>query len=563
VVIGRRLPGRQPQEPKCDVHHAGKMGRTRSRVKLRRLVLRPGHLQMSIAATRAAAAAADRPAGKSAVWVALAVVAFVVGLHAADMSGLVAQWRTSFTYSQGFLVAALVPWLIWRERGAIGFEGRVPMPAVVLLLAGLEISWLLAHGAHIGLIGAALLPAIAWVALLGVLGPRSAGRLAFPLAWFWCAVSVWDVLGGFLQRVTAVVDRVLLAVLGIPALRDGTTISVPAGTFEIAAACSGLNFFVVAITIAALFGQVSRWSAGRRVAYIGIAALIAMVSNWVRVCLIIAIGQWTQMETALVREGHYSFGWWLFAAILGLFLYLTHRWDRSVPHPVPDFAEPAASNADIARRAAIILILLAAGPAWASWQDARIRSARAPTIELPAARDGWSGPEAAAPTVWTPTFVGATVRRTGAYHRADVTVVVDVTYYASQRPGAKLVGYPSNPDGPQGSTVLERHHRKLDPGPGGSAGIEEIIVRMGTGQRWRVWQWFQVGASVTAGPAGLKLLEGFRGLTGTAGSAALSLAVACPGDCRDDRDGGALADFGAAMQDSLVRVASGGGSGGQ
>jgi EpsI family protein len=516
---------------------------------------------MSIAAIRAAAA--DRPAGISAVWVALAVVAIVVGLHAADVSGLVAQWRTSYTYSQGYLVAALVPWLIWREREALGFERRVPVLAVVLLLVGLEMLWLLAHGAHIDLVSGALLPAIVWVALLGVLGPRSAGRLAFPLAWFWCAVSVWDVLGGFLQRVTAVVDRVLLAVLGIPALRDGTTISVPAGTFEVAAACSGLNFFVVAITIAALFGQISRWSAGRRVVYIGIAALIAMVSNWVRVCLIIAIGQWTQMQSPLVREGHYSFGWWLFAAILALFLYLTHRWDRSVPRPVPRFAEPAAATAAVARRAAIILVVLAAGPAWASWQDERIRSAPVPTIELPAAREGWSGPEAAAPTVWMPAFVGATVRRTGAYHRADVTVVVDVTYYASQRPGAKLIGYPSNPDGPQGSGVLERRHRKLDSGPGGRAGVEEIIVRMGTGQRWRVWQWFQVGASVTAGPAGLKLLEGLGGLVGTAGSAALSLAVACPNDCRDDRDGRELAAFAADMRDSLVRTASGAGPGGQ
>jgi EpsI family protein len=516
---------------------------------------------MSIAAIRAAAA--DRPVGISAVWVALAVVAIVVGLHAADVSGLVAQWRTSYTYSQGYLVAALVPWLIWREREALGFERRVPVLAVLLLLVGLEMLWLLAHGAHIDLVSAALLPAIVWVALMGVLGPRSAWRLAFPLAWFWCAVSVWDVLGGFLQKVTAVVDRVLLAVLAIPALRDGTTISVPAGTFEVAAACSGLNFLVVAITIAALFGQISRWSAGRRVVYIGIAALIAMVSNWVRVCLIIAIGQWTQMQTPLVREGHYSFGWWLFAAILALFLYLTHRWDRSAPRPVPRFAEPAASTAAVARRAAIILVVLAAGPAWASWQDERIRSAPVPTIELPAAREGWSGPEAAAPTVWMPAFVGATVRRTGAYHRADVTVVVDVTYYASQRPGAKLIGYPSNPDGPQGSTVLERRHRKFDSGPGGRAGIEEIIVRMATGQRWRVWQWFQVGSSVTAGPAGLKLLEGLGGLVGTAGSAALSLAVACPNDCRDDRDGGELAAFAADMRDSLVRTASGAGPGGQ
>jgi EpsI family protein len=514
---------------------------------------------MSILAIQAAA---DRHLRNRAAWFALAVLAAVAGLHASDVLRLVAQWRTSYTYSQGFLVAALIPWLIWRERAGLGFERRVPTLAVALLLAGLEVLWLLARGAHVDVVRAGLLPLITWTALWGLLGPRSARRLAFPLAWFWCAVPVWDVFGALLQRVTAIVDRVLLGVLGIPALLDGSTITVPAGTFEIASGCSGLNFFVVAITIAALVGQVRRWGPGRRAGYICAAALIAMASNWVRVCLIIAIGQWTQMQTALVREGHYMFGWWLFAAVLALFLYLTHRWDRTVPLPMSCFTEPAASNAAILQRAGIVLALLVAGPVWAGWQDARVRSAPIPAIELPAARHGWSGPEAAAPTAWRPAFVGATVRRAGAYRRADATAVVDLTYYAIQRPGAKLLGYPSNSDGPEGSIVLERRNRKLDSGPGGIGTVQEMIVEIGSGQRWQIWQWFQVGAVVTARPAGLKLREGLAGLVGTPGSAAVSIAVACAVDCRDDREGEVLARFAADMQDSLVRAAANDGSGG-
>jgi len=507
-------------------------------------------------------AVADRDIGSRAVWCALAVLAVVATLHASDVLALVAQWRNSYTYSHGFLVAAVLPWLVWREREGLGFERRVPVVAVAMLLAAVELFWLLARGAHVDVVRAALLPVVAWVALLGILGPRAAWRLAFPLAWFWCAVPIWDVFGGPLQHATAVVDRVLLGVIGIPALLDGSTITVPAGSFEVAAACSGLNFFMVAITIATLVGQVRRWGAARRATFVGIAALIAIVSNWVRVCLIIAIGQWTDMQSSLVREGHYMFGWWMFAAALVLFLYLTHRWDRSDPVPVPHFAAPAASGVAIARRAGIILALVAAGPAWAGWQDARARSAPRVAVELPGGRHGWSGPEAAAPSDWIPAFVGATIRRTGVYERNDVTAVVDITYYAVQGPGAKLVGYPSNSDGPARSTVLERHQRAVSSGPGRVATVEEIIVQLASGRRWRVWQWFQVGDYVTARPMGLKMREALAGIVGTSGSAAVSIAVECVDDCRDDRERAALAGFAADMQDSLFLAAAGGRSAG-
>jgi exosortase A len=523
--------------------------------KILGLLARPGVVQMRMPAIRAAAVRQD---ANHAAWAALAILALIVAFNAIDVVALAAQWRTSYTYSHGFLVAALIPWLIWRERGSLAFERRAPTLVALPVLVAVELLWLFAHGAHIDVIRTALLPVIAWSAMFGVLGPNSARRLAFPLAWFWCAVSVWDALAGPLQRLTAVVDRTLLELLGIPALLTGSTIAVPAGTFEVAAACSGLNFLVVAVTIAALVGHLRRWSPPRRIRFVAIMALAAIASNWLRVGLIIAIGQWTQMQTALVREGHYRFGWWLFAAILLLLLYLTDRWDRAAPVAAPRASGPTAPTAAIAGRAAIILAVAAAAPAWGALQDLRSRSAPVQALELPSAVAGWTGPEATPEAAWRPTFIGATARRTAAYRRSDLTLVVDLTYYATQHSGAKLIGFPSNAAGPEGSIVFERRIRTLDSGAGAVHSVNEMIVATGPGRRWRVWQWFQVGASVVARPAELKLREGLVGLTGPVRSAAISVAVACLNECQGDRESAALAGFVHEAGERLLAGATGG-----
>jgi EpsI family protein len=499
------------------------------------------------------------PMGTRAVWWALAITVSVAAFHAADMWSLGSTWRASYTYSHGFLVAALVPWLIWRERDTLGFERQTPFLATCAVLAGLGLAWLLARGAHIDVISSALLPPIAWVAVAAALGPLAARRLAFPLGWFWCAVPIWDGIGGPLQRMTALVDRVLLEALGIPALLERSTITVPAGSFEIASSCSGLNFFVVAVTLVALIGHVRRWSVWRRVGYVALGALVAASANWVRVLIIIVEGQRTQMQTPLVREGHYTFGWWLFAAILGVFLYLTHRWDRAEAPPAPPFAAPTAPAGTAARRVAVVLALVAMAPLWAALQEARAHARPAPVVELPAGRGSWSGPSATPRLAWRPTFVGATTEVAGAYASARDAVLVDVTYYAAQRPGAKLIGYPSNVDGPEGSTVLTRKKRELrfGPGPVGDGAIEEVVVQTADGARWQVWHWFQVGTAIAAQSVGLKVLESAASLVGESGSAAVSIAIACDGECREDREGSVLKRFWLDMQQSLVMAAAG------
>jgi EpsI family protein len=504
-----------------------------------------------------AVARSDLQSANGAVGSVLALIALVVACHFSDATGLWEQWRGSYTYSHGILILIVIPWLVWRQRDSLSFEARAPLLIGGLALLCVELLSMFAHGAHVDVVTYALFPVMAWLGVLILLGPASARRLAFPFAWFWCAVSLWDVLGPALQRATAVMDSYGLAVLGIPALRVGNTITVPAGTFEVAAACSGLNFFVVAITIATLLGHLERWKLGRRLVVIGAAALLAVVSNWLRVCIIVAAGQWSDMHSSLVTEGHYGFGWWLFAISLSVFLWAVRRWDRSTPVPDAAYGGAFASRSVILPRAALVVLLIGSVPAIGALRDGAGDSLPRATVRLPAARGAWSGPR---PTdaAWRPEFVGASIRDVGAYDGPAGSVVVDVTFYAHQGRGAKLIGYPSNPDGPPGSTVVERRIRTLAAGSGAAGTVREIVVETGAQQRWRVWQWFQVGPVVTASPLRMKLREGWQAVVGGGGSAAVSLAVACADECRGDREAAILTAFATDMRDSLVAAAAAG-----
>jgi len=56
-------------------------------------------------------------------------------------------------------------------------------------------------------------------------------------------------------------------------------VHIPSGTFEIAGGCSGLHFFIVALAISALYGELQRDSIKIRVALICLAALLVWLAT--------------------------------------------------------------------------------------------------------------------------------------------------------------------------------------------------------------------------------------------------------------------------------------------
>ena len=116
-----------------------------------------------------------------------------------------------------------------------------------------------------------------------------------------------------------------------------------AGVFEVAGGCSGIHFLIVSLALATLYGEIGRDSLKVRLQLVALAAGLALLTNWLRVYIIIVAGHLTDMQHFLIREGHYNFGWMLFAGMMVVFFLLARRFAPIAP-PSPAIRAPPSAN---------------------------------------------------------------------------------------------------------------------------------------------------------------------------------------------------------------------------
>jgi EpsI family protein len=178
-------------------------------------------------------------------------------------------------------------------------------------------------------------------------------------------------------------------------------------------------------------------------------------------------------------------------------------------------------------RAALVLLMLLAVPAFARAVDVlRYRGAVA-VVTLPKVAPGWFGPvEATCP--WTPDFPGADAKACAIYESAQHGVVfVSVVAYARQSQDDELIG--GDRTRPHGEwRVLERGAAATGAAPSTVMGQD---VAPPTGRaRWRMWHWYSVGALATQRAVVAKAAEAFV-LLPTRPPSLTVIAAPCATDC--------------------------------
>jgi len=138
-----------------------------------------------------------------------------------------------------------------------------------------------------------------------------------------------------LQVLASQVAANVLPVLGVPVLREGNVINLPAMPLEVAEACSGIRSLMSLLTLAIIYGYLMekrlwvRWT-------LAIASIpITVIANDVR---IVGTGLLVQYWDPQAAEGyfHASWGWIIFVVSL-IMLYGLHALIRLlVPELVPE-----------------------------------------------------------------------------------------------------------------------------------------------------------------------------------------------------------------------------------
>lgn len=218
-------------------------------------------------------------------WLALALVA------AADWATMAGKWWSVSTYNHVLFVPLIVGWLAWVRRRQVGaLVPRAWWPGLAAL-AGALFLWLL--GRLAGVNSASQLGAVLALqaAVPALLGPRVAAALLFPLAYMLFLVPFGDELVPALQMITADIVIWLTRVSGVPAHIEGVFIDTPVGLFEVAEACSGVQFLVAMLALGVLIAQTCFRGWGRRVAFLAFALALPILANGVRAWGTIYIAQ--------------------------------------------------------------------------------------------------------------------------------------------------------------------------------------------------------------------------------------------------------------------------------
>jgi exosortase A len=491
--------------------------------------------------------------GSGAGMLALAALVGVLAVFWPTTAALLELWMdTDRPYSHGMLVGPIAAWLATRECRDAWRAPAARSWLALLLFIGASLCWVAAFSVDV-LIGQQLLLSVLLVlAVATTAGWPMARKLAFPAGFLYFAVPVWSAATGTLQGITVAVVGAVLDLVAIPLYVEGNFITIPEGVFEVAGGCAGLHFFIVALTIASLQAYLYVAAPWRRLALIGAAALVALVTNWVRVGSLVAIGHYSDMQHYLITHDHYYYGWVLFAiALVPLFVVARRLAEEDGVDPT----DAATSSVRAEGRwrwhdTAIVGLLVAVSSLPLSFVHAGRGDVSAGSLELtlPEGKDGWRLAAPGEGPVWEPSFVGADGSVLARYVRDGVRVDVYLAVYRSQRQGRELVSEQNRLFSADDRRVSERSVALA--GVQRPAIVREQITASPHGTQRVVWYWYAVGPRLVVDDLQAKLWHAVGRIRGGDSGAVAAISVVCGRDCNDA--GGGLVSFLEAMAEPLV-----------
>ena len=362
-------------------------------------------------------------------------------------------------YAHGYLVLAISAYLIFINRKRLYAQQPCPQPWVLILLAASVVFWIVATVVDVqvaealGLWG--VLACLIWL----VLGTRIALILMFPVAYVLFAIPFWFPLSQVLQDITADIVFAVTRLLNMPTYRQDNLIVMASGSLSIEEACSGLRYLLAMLTLSSLYAYLNYRRFWSRVLVVVLASLAAVLSNLIRVFIVVYLGYVTDMQHPLVKD-HLMLGWYLFSGIVMVLLVLDVWFARKfalseLQETVESAFQEKACHVSNGRWLVYsgALLLLLCGPLVLDQLDAHNDRALVlqadPDRQLILAEQigDWRH-DAGAEDDWQPVFIGAKTAK-AVYRKQFVEASVAETpkapvtfytaYYAGQKQGEELI----------------------------------------------------------------------------------------------------------------------------
>ena len=255
-----------------------------------------------------------------------AVVAALVLLYAQVAIGLVRQWSTDPTASQGWLLAGAAIFLLLQRRTALRQIPVRPGSAGIALAAIAMVIYLAGSIAGDLFVQRVSLPLAVAGAVYALAGPAHFRSLFAPIALLTLAIPLPAIVVTYvtmpLQLVSSQIAADMLHASNIHVVQQGNLLVLDAMTLEVAEACSGLQSLLSLASVAAVGAAllpISTW--GRVLMFVAVLP-IAIIGNGLRVAATGVLSTWVG-KAAVEGVVHQATGYVAFVAMCaGMFALL-------------------------------------------------------------------------------------------------------------------------------------------------------------------------------------------------------------------------------------------------
>ncbi len=239
---------------------------------------------------------------------------------------LVRDWINIPDYSHGLLIPFFFLFLLWDQREALKATPLRPSWAgFTLIVPGLFLLLVGVFGADLFLARTSfllLLAGLVWT----LMGKAMLNTMKFPLFVLLLAIPlpalILNQITFPLQLLASRVASDLLPLAGVPVLREGNVIQLPALQLEVAEACSGIRSLMSLFTVAVIFGYFLERGTLRRTILALASIPIAVAANSIRIFGTGLCVQYWDPDKAMGFFHEFS-GWLIFLVSLCC-LYLVH-----------------------------------------------------------------------------------------------------------------------------------------------------------------------------------------------------------------------------------------------
>jgi exosortase A len=431
---------------------------------------------------------------------ALAVsMLFVVGAYASTAADIVGIWYRSSTFVHGFAVVPIVAWLIWRKRAELSRLEPRPWPHVLPISAAIGVTWLVGEFGSVNALSQGAFVAMLVVAVVTVLGREVARAIIFPLAFLAFAVPVGDFLLPTLMDRTADFTVFALRATGVPVYREGLMMVLPTGTWSVVEACSGVRYLIASLMTGTLFAYLTYSANWRRWVFVGAAAVVPIVANWLRAYLIVLLGHLSNNRLAAGVD-HLIYGWLFFGFVMLLMFWIGASWrepESTTAGAAVSLPSPrAAGSRNEFWTAAIAIITIALVWPLIEWATRVPARESAPVLAIDAIAD-WSPIDDR--SGFTPHFSAPSALLRRSWVREGAIAGLQVAYYRQQTQERKVVSSENVLVQAEERTWTRtrRNHRVVAFGNAPHE-VFETQLRGPDGRNYVVWQWYWIEGDLTA-----------------------------------------------------------------